>query len=221
MLRFNDPTVLSGTGETPDERWAQAVSVAGTPGQLYGEKRAITVGVAHDAGIRFDPDWNGRPAVLAPMRNRDDALCAVHGRYLHHARTQNKMLTIGHRGGAISVLGGWRSDPLILVEGLFDALSLAVCGYGSVSTVGRWAPWLPEVCTGRVVWLAFDATRPGEADVALYRQRFLHSDVRRLPPPDRCKDWNTALVKRGRVTVGRWLRDHVGGPDAAEGTIPL
>jgi len=50
------------------------------------------------------------------------------------------MLTIGSGGGTASVLGGWQVEPLILVEGLFDALSLATCGWASVATVGRWHP---------------------------------------------------------------------------------
>ncbi|GLI36805.1 toprim domain-containing protein [Geobacter hydrogenophilus] len=136
-------------------------------------------------------------------------MVAVHGRYLHVVRGQNKMLTFGPGGGAVSVRGGWRVDPLILVEGLFDALSLATCGWGSVATIGRWAPWLPEVSAGRVVWLAFDASRSGEAEVARYAKLLCTSDIRRLLPPPLCKDWSTALVKRGRNAVTRWVRDRL------------
>jgi hypothetical protein len=107
------------------------------------------------------------------------------------------------------VLGGWRVEPLILVEGLFDALSLATCGWASVATIGRWASWLPEVSAGRTVWLAFDACKAGESDVSLYAERLRESDVRRLLPPPRCKDWSTALVKRGQSAVKRWVREHV------------
>ena len=59
------------------------------------------------------------------------------------------------------------------------------------------------------MWLAFDAGRPGEADVARYGERLATAQLRRLPPPTRCKDWNTALVKLGRDAVARWLRDRV------------
>jgi DNA primase len=140
------------------------------------------------------------------MRDADGALFSVHGRYLKQAGQQNKMFTIGPGGGVVSVLGGWRTDPVVLIEGLFDALSLAVCGYGAVATVGRWAPWLPEVCAGKLVWLAFDGNRPGEAEAGRYKQCLIGADTRRILPPDRCKDWNTALLKRGRAAVETWLR---------------
>ena len=133
----------------------------------------------------------------------------MHGRYLHVVRGENNMLTVGGGGGLVQMLGGWQAEPLILVEGVFDALSLAACGWPCVATIGRWAPWLGEVALGRETWLAFDAGRPGEADAARYRQRLDGSRVRRLLPPPLCKDWNTALVKRGPGTVTSWLRDRI------------
>ena len=108
---------------------------------------------------------------------------------------------------------GGSHGPLILVEGVFDALSLAVCGCGGVATIGRWAPWLPEACADRLTWLGFDANRPGDREVAAYARRLSH--VRRLTPPPRCKDWNTALCKRGRAEVTRWLRERLASPDTA------
>ena len=105
------------------------------------------------------------------------------------------------------MLGGWRVEPLILVEGLFDALSLATCGWAAVATIGRWAPWLPKISYGRTVWLAFDQSRPGETDVARYKSHLCDAKLQRLVPPPRCKDWSTALVKCGRITLTRWVHD--------------
>jgi len=207
-LRFDDPLLMPKTGESPEQRFARAVPLAGTPGQAYVERRGVPVDVAEAAGLMFDIDFGGRPAVVFVMRDREGSLASLHGRYLNTIRGQNKMLTIGPGGGAASVRGGWQAEPLILVEGLFDALSLATCGWASVATVGRWAPWLPEVSAGRVTWLAFDAGRPGETEVMRYTQRLHKSCVHRLPPPARCKDWNTALVKRGPDAVANWIRDH-------------
>jgi len=52
------------------------------------------------------------------------------------------MLTVGVGDGAVSFLGGWRVEPFILVEGLFDGLSLAACGWPIVKrgplSVARW-----------------------------------------------------------------------------------
>jgi hypothetical protein len=211
MLRFDDPPLMPRTRETPSQRLARALPLAGTAGQAYVERRSVPVGVADAAGVRFDADFGGRPAVLIAMRDRDQRLASVHGRYLHTVRGQNKMLTIGSGGGAVSVLGGWSVEPLILVEGLFDALSLATCGWASVATIGRWAPWLPQATAGRVVWLGFDGNRPGEAEADRYASSLPEATIRRLPPPPRCKDWSTALVKRGPDLVARWVRDRLAG----------
>ena len=197
------------TGETAKERLARALLLMGTPGQTYIEKRGIPVNVAHDAGVRFDPDWDGRPAVIVPMRDAEGQLCSVHGRYLTHTGQQNKMLTIGPGGGVISIREGWRAEQVILVEGLFDALSLALCGRSAVATVGRWAPWLPRACAGKLVWLAFDGNRPGEAETVRYQRELAHSQTKRLPPPGHAKDWNTALVKHGRAAMESWLERHL------------
>jgi hypothetical protein len=148
--------------------------------------------------------------VLIALHDRDGELRSVHGRYLHNVRGQDKMLTIGAGGGAITVLGGWRGDPLIVVEGLFDALSLAVCGHAAVATIGRDVPWLASIAAGRAIHIAFDGTRPGEQEAARLAAALVGAHVHRLPPPPRCKDWNTALVKRGPSAVGKWLRDGVG-----------
>lgn len=209
MRRFDDPPTMPGTSEPPADRFARTGPLLGTPGQHYVERRGVPVTVAEEAGVRFDPQFDGRPAVVVPMRDAADTLTALHGRYLTAIGAEDKMLTVGVPGGAVPVRGGWRAEPLILVEGLFDALSLAVCGWGSVATIGRWAPFLAEVSAGRTTWLAFDGNRPGEAEVARFTDRLPEARVRRLPPPDRCKDWSTALGKRGTAAVSRWVADRV------------
>jgi hypothetical protein len=207
--RFHDPPVLPGTALGPAECLARAQPLEATDGQAYVERRGVPVDIATAAGVRFDPNWAGRPAVLIALRDRDGEIRSAHGRYLHNVRGQDKMLTIGPGGGAISVLGGWRSDPLIVVEGLFDALSLAVCGHAAIATIGRDVPWLPSIAAGRAVHIAFDGNRPGEQEAARLATALVGARVHRLPPLPRCKDWNTALVKRGPSEVARWLRDSV------------
>ena len=209
IYRFSDPDRMPGTGLMPETLFANALPLAGTAGQAYARRRAVPVDIAAAAGVRFDTDFSGRPAVLVAMRDQNDKLTAVHGRYLHAKRGQNKMLTVGVGDGAVSFLGGWRVEPLILVEGLFDGLSLAACGWPSVATIGRHVSWLSEVTAGKVVWAAFDAGRSGEVNVALQITQLQRATVRRLPPPPRCKDWSTAIVKRGPLLVARWVRDHV------------
>ena len=204
-LRFDDPLLMPNTGESPEQRLARAVPLLETPGQGYVERRGVPLNVAEAAGVRFDADFGGRPAVVVALRDSRGNLASLHGRYLDTRRGQNKMLTVGPGGGAASLLGGWHAEPLIVVEGLFDALSLAVCGWASIATIGRWVPWLPAVSAGRTAWLAFDNGRPGDAEARRYTERLTESCVRRLPPPTRCKDWNTALVKRGKEAVADWI----------------
>lgn len=208
-LHFNDPILMPDTAESPEQRLARTAPLRGTCGQAYVERRGIPVEVADAAGVRFDADFCGRPAVVFPMRDRSERLASLHGRYLEAGRGKNKMLTVGPGGGVAGVLKGWQAEPLILVEGLFDALSLACCGFGSAATVGRWAPWLPEAAAGRAVWLAFDNGRPGEAEVMHYTRRLPECSVHRLPPPAHCKDWNTALVKRGAGAVAKWIHNRL------------
>jgi hypothetical protein len=208
---FDDPVRMPDTGQDPEERFAQAQALHDTPGRAYVERRGIPVDLAHAHGVRFDADFAGRPAVVAAMRDRDGRLVSLHGRYLQVRRGDNKMLTVGPGDGLLGVGEGWRGEPLVVVEGLFDALSVVRCGWSAVASVGRWASWLPDVAGGRTVWLAFDNGRPGEADARDYQARLPRACTRRLPPPGRAKDWNTALVKRGPAVVRQWLEQHLRG----------
>lgn len=201
-----DPKVMPGTGETAEERWAHCMPLFDTAGQQYVEQRGIPAQIAHDAGVRFDPDWNGRPAVVAPMRGLHQELCSVHGRYLHQTGNEDKMFTLGPGGGILNLADAWNNDVVIIVEGLFDVLSLAVCGYTSLATVGRVAPWLPQVCKGKTIILAFDGNRPGATMATFYRQFLDAARFIRLTPPGHSKDWNSALLKKGKATVEQWLR---------------
>jgi hypothetical protein len=193
------------TGEAPQSCLDRGLPLTGTPAQAYVESRRIPIEIAHEAGVRFDPDWNGRSAVIAPMFDKEHALCSVHGRYLSQTGDQDKMFTIGPGGGILSVRKGYHAELIILVEGLFDALSLAVCGYSSLATVGRLAPWLPEVCKDKLVVLAFDANHPGDAAVDFYKEFLTGAKIHRLTPPGHTKDWNSALMKRGSLMVTHWL----------------
>lgn len=215
MRTLTDPPTMPGTQESPIACMARSVPLAGTPGAAYVERRGITVEVADAAGVRFVGDCLGRPAVVAFFHDHHDIPLALHARFLHSTRGENKMLTFGEPGGAISCLDGWRAEPVIVVEGLFDALSLAGCGWSSVATIGRRVPWLPEVTTGRTVWIGFDGNRPGDEAATRVAAALSTSDVRRLRPPDRCKDWNTALVRHGARGLSAWLDASIDAPPEA------
>lgn len=194
------------TGEGAAERFISCSGLSGMA-EAYLHRRGVPLETAEAAGLRFDADFAGRPALVAPLMDQAGRLKSLHGRYLQVVRGQGKMFTFGEPGGVIQMLDGVQAQEPILVEGLFDALSVAACGWPCVATIGRWAPWLADAWSGRAVWLAFDAGRPGEAEVVRYGRLLADSRVRRMLPPPRCKDWNTALVKRGPGALARWLRE--------------
>ncbi len=207
MRAFIDPLLMPLTGETPQQRLEASLPIEGTPGQKYLEKRGIPLPIAQNAGLRYDANWNGREAVIVPMRDNNEVLCGLHGRYLKITGTQNKMFTMGREGGIIKVSGSNSNEEVILVEGLFDALSVATSGYSTMATIGRWTPWLPDYCMGKRVFIAFDACKSGEEAFVDYKQRLVGAEVYRLLPPDRCKDWNTALIKRGDYRIARCIQN--------------
>ena len=186
------------------------VDLRATPGEDYVVRRRIPLQIAEAAGLLFAPDFVGRAAVVQPLYDRNLQLVSLHARYIEYQRGQDKMFTIGPGGGAVNVLGGWKTDPLIIVEGLFDALSLAACGWSCSATIGRWVSWLREAAAGRPVWLAMDAGSSGDKEARRYAAHLCHSSVRRMLPPGNDKDWNTALKKRGRATVWRRVAEQIG-----------
>lgn len=207
---FNDPLFMPGTHKGPKELYDSAIALNGTAGELYVEKRGIPLEIANVEGLRFAPSFNKRPAVVALLRNEYDEVVSIHGRYLHTMRGENKMLTIGKGNGFISVLGGWKAEPLIIVEGLFDALSLAVSGWPAIAPIGRHVSWITEKAEGKKIWIAFDLCKPAERDFQKYKSLLTKSTVLRLCPPQKCKDWNTALVKHGPRLISNWIQMHAG-----------
>lgn len=201
-----DADRLTETGEGPEDLWRRSVPLVGTAAEAYLERRRVLLEIAAAAGVRFTGDLNRRPAVLARLTGPEDELRAVHGRHLHDRRGEGKMFTVGRSGGVFPVLDGLLVEPLVLVEGLFDALSLAVAGLPCVATIGRWVDWLPGLARGREVWLAFDGNRPGERSARGFAASLGGSRCRRLRPPGSRGDWNAAARKIGVASLTRWVR---------------
>jgi hypothetical protein len=200
-----DAERLPGTGEGPEELWARSLPLAGSAAEAYLARRRVPLAVAERAGVRVTAELNGRPAVLARLLGPRGETRAVHGRHLHNRRGESKMFTVGCAGGLFAVPGALTAEPLVLVEGLFDALSLAGAGIPCAATIGRWIDWLPALARGRTVWLAFDANRPGESSARSFAALLGDARCRRLRPPGRQGDWNAALRKRGGAALARWL----------------
>jgi hypothetical protein len=209
-----DADRLPRTGEDPEDLWRRSVPLAATEAEAYLERRRVPLETAVAAGVRFTGDLNRRPAVLVRLAGPEGNLRAVHGRHLHDRRGEGKMFTVGRSGGVFPVLDGLLADPLVLVEGLFDALSLAAAGLPCVATIGRWADWLPELARGREVWLAFDGNRPGDRSARGFAASLTGSRCRRLRPPEGRGDWNAVARKIGAAGLARWA--HQGMAQALE-----
>ena len=193
--------------EGPNAVWARALPLPGSAAEVYLAKRRVPLAVAEAAEVRFTEDLEGRAAVLGRLAGPGGELRAVHGRYLHNEADQGKMLTVGQPGGVFATPGALDADPLVLVEGLFDALSLAAAGLPAVATIGRWVDWLAAASAGRSVWLAFDANRPGERWVKEWAQALRGGGrLYRLRPPGGRGDWNSAARRMGAAELERWVR---------------
>jgi hypothetical protein len=201
--------VLPDTGEDPAAVLARSLPVTDSRCVAYLATRRIPVEIAAAEDVRFCEHFNGRPAVVAAMRDRDGRLLALTGRYTVHDREGGKILTFGRPGGAFSVAGGLEALRLVLVEGVFDALSLASCGVPCVATIGsRYVPWMPEHAASRTVLLAFDGNRVGNRTARSYEACLRGARCVRFAPPQGCKDWNAVLKKRGSRFFSEWLAAH-------------
>ncbi len=205
-----DAEFLPSTGESPETLWLRSLALPGSDAEPYLATRRVPLAVAEAAGVRFTPDLKGRPAVLARLTGPIGEFRSVHGRYLHVCRGEGKMFTIGRSGGAYISPGGLEADPLVLVEGLFDALSLAAAGLPSVATIGRWVDWLPARIERREVWLAFDSNRPGDRWAREWAAQLPEARTFRLRPPGGRGDWNAAARRIGACDLERWIRRDAG-----------
>ncbi len=135
MKPLIDPIVMPVTNETAEERYKRSLPLFNTPGLQYVEKRGISPEIAHKACVRFDPDWNGRPAVIVPIVNADHKLCSLHGRYLSIMGKQNKMFTVGPGGEhCMLVMGG--PSSLLYSSKVFLMHCLSLC-----AVIVPWLPW--------------------------------------------------------------------------------
>lgn len=178
------------------ETWEISTDLAGTPGAVYIEGRSIPLELAIDAGVRYSPEWYGRPAVLFPVRDRAGELVAVSGRFIN-GREDPKTMTGGHKSGGVfcAMPGTLEARCLAICEGQFDALALSACGIPAIALIGvSWPDWLPRALAFHSVLLATDADKAGDEAAAKLGPELSSRGAHtlRLRPKD-AKDWGEAI----------------------------
>ena len=182
-------------------------ALAGTPGEAYLTRRGLPLALCGTAGVRFAPDWHGRPAVLFPIVDAAGREIAAQGRYLTPLPGRPNFYTEGPKsGGLFAPPGAWDAGEVTITEAPIDALSLCLCGYPAFALVGKsWPEWLPAFVASkrRRVYLAFDADQPDSigvraGDAAAVKMaealRYYDCHSERLRP-GRAKDWNAQYLE--------------------------
>jgi hypothetical protein len=178
--------------------------LSGTEGERYLVKRAIPLGLAHTARVRYSACWFGRPAVVFPIYDVDGCLVAAQGRYIDGFENPKTRTAGQKKRGAFLSPALWdqvsRGAPIIITEAPIDALSLAACGYPALSICGKdgWPMWLNVRSAFQRVVVAFDADEEGDAGAVRLMSAVasLGAKPSRLRPPN-AKDWNEFLQRFG------------------------
>lgn len=191
--------------------WRQqlsAVQPLAEAAAAYLTGRGIAPALAQQAGARFAPRWYGRPAIVFPIRDREEALVAAQGRYLESSATPKARTAGPCRDGVFSTKAGiWAADILLVTEAPLDALSLAVCGYAAIALIGTHFPaWLPRACAFKQVLIATDADPAGDAAAAKLARALAPygAKTERLRPAVG-KDWNELLQTQGAAALSQAL----------------
>jgi hypothetical protein len=192
-----------------------AVPIFGADGAKYIEKRGIPIELASAANVLFSTDFYGRDAVLFPMHNRDGELVAFNGRFTDGKESKGKLKTqsVGKKSfGLFATHGALESEIITVCEGVFDALSLHLCGLPAVAIVGTSFPeWLPSALAFQKVFVATDADESGdkaaESLVNVLRSRGARAVRMR---PEGAKDWNDMLLNIGADALREFVELQIG-----------
>ena len=129
--------------------WDDCEPVLWTPGAAYLRGRGIDDELAYEAGIRYadrfavqdaaGKEWcRDERCILFPFRDRDGQVVAVNIRFIDvpSSDQKRKTVTLGPRNsGAVMVCDPLKRDPIMIVEGPIDALSLTMAGIPALALV--------------------------------------------------------------------------------------
>jgi hypothetical protein len=201
------PTTVS-TAECPSEAMLRktlrsAQPLADTIAGRYLESRGIPFEMAKDSGGFFSANFYGRPAVVFPMLNEAGETVAINGRFVDGRErdgSSRKTQIAGRKSlGLFITPGALGAETVAVCEGVFDALSLHLCGIPAIAMVGiTGAAWLYRALAFRNVFVALDADESGDkgADVLIGTLKTRGARAVRLRP-NKCNDWSEFLQTHG------------------------
>lgn len=190
------------------EAWADLEPIAYTPGSHYLHGRGIDEEVARAAGLRYadqfvvrdteGKEWRrNERCIWFPFTDRAGAVVAINIRFIDVPSTdqKRKTLTLGPRNlGAFMVDDPLRGEPIVVVEGPIDALSLGMAGVPALALVGTAGTgWLPEACVLKNVAIALDNDERGQGGSERLRTLLAPVGARMARWRPSGKDWNDDL----------------------------
>lgn len=200
--------------------WDDCEPITYTPGAVYLRDRGIDDELAYEAGIRYADqfavvdtagrewrrkerrEWRRKErCILFPFTDRAGQVVAVNIRFIDVPSNdqKRKTLTLGPRNsgafmGAVAIADPLRRDPIVVVEGPIDALSLTMAGIPALALVGTAGTgWLPEACVLKNVALALDNDERGDGGAERLRGLLAPVGARLARWRPSAKDWNDDL----------------------------
>ena len=187
-----------------------------TPGAAYLRERGIDDDLAYESGIRYadqfavqdtaGKEWRrAERCILFPFRDRAGQVVAVNIRFIDvpSSDQKRKTVTLGPRNsgafmGPVYVADPLKRDPIVVVEGPIDALSLTMAGVPALALVGTAGTgWLPEACVLKNVVLALDNDERGDGGAERLRGLLAPVGARMARWRPSSKDWNDDLRADG------------------------
>jgi hypothetical protein len=206
--------------------WADCESITYTPGAAYLRDRGIDDELAYEAGIRYADRFEVRDTegkawtreercILFPFRDRAGQVVAVNIRFIDvpSSDQKRKTVTLGPRNsgafmGPIGVADPLRRDPIVVVEGPIDALSLAMAGVPALALVGTAGTgWLPEACVLKNVAIALDNDERGQLGAGRLCGLLTPVGARIARWLPETKDWNDDLRTIGPEALRLRIED--------------
>ncbi len=177
----------------------------GSPAEAYLRGRGIRPMFPLLSGVHYHPSWYGTgAAVVFPIYDQTGALVAAEWRYLDPGAIPKVRAAGSKKLGVFatpSLPCALANKYLILTESPINALSLAQCGYPALAVcgAGNFVHWLPAVCPGKTVIIAFDPDPAGDHGAQTYCEALAKFTIpcADLLPRTPSQDWNDYLQQYG------------------------